>query len=170
MTNVRTIYNPVFESGGVDLVLAGHSHTYERSMLIDGHYGIASTLAPENVLDGGDGDPLGDGPYTKPSAGPTAHAGTVYVVNGVGENARADGGALDHPVMISAFAFEGSMVIDVDGNRLEAHFISRLGDVLDHFEIVKADFLPSIRLPGSIVLVSGLAGLTWLAARRREEL
>ena len=30
---------PILESRGVDLVLCGHSHNYERSFLIDGHYG-----------------------------------------------------------------------------------------------------------------------------------
>ena len=30
---------PILEDGGVDLVLSGHSHSYERSFLIDGHYG-----------------------------------------------------------------------------------------------------------------------------------
>jgi hypothetical protein len=92
MTNVRTLYNPVFEAAGVDLVLAGHSHTYERSMLIDEHYGPASSLTPAHILHSGDGDPLGDGAYAKPGLGPIPHSGTVYVVNGVGGNAHADGG------------------------------------------------------------------------------
>ena len=38
-----------FKRGGVDLVLTGHSHSYERSFLIDGHYGIASTFTPSAV-------------------------------------------------------------------------------------------------------------------------
>jgi hypothetical protein len=28
---------PILEQAGVDLVLTGHSHAYERSFLIDGH-------------------------------------------------------------------------------------------------------------------------------------
>jgi len=35
MTEMRHDIMPIIESGGVDLVLAGHSHIYERSMLID---------------------------------------------------------------------------------------------------------------------------------------
>ena len=35
---------PILEDAGVDLVLSGHSHSYERSFLIDGHYGTSSTF------------------------------------------------------------------------------------------------------------------------------
>jgi hypothetical protein len=113
MVKVRTLYNPLFEAAGADLVLAGHSHTYERSMLIDGHYGLSNSLTPENIIDAGDGDPLSNGAYFKPTTGNAPHEGTVYVVNGVGENAHADGGTLDHPAMVSSFEIEGSMVIDI---------------------------------------------------------
>lgn len=45
MTQMRTNALPILEAGGVDLVLTGHSHSYERSFLLDGHYGVSSTLA-----------------------------------------------------------------------------------------------------------------------------
>ena len=35
---------PLLERYGVDLVLTGHSHSYERSYLIDGHYGLSGHL------------------------------------------------------------------------------------------------------------------------------
>ena len=38
---------PLLESYGVDLVLSGHSHCYERSYFLDGHYGRSSALRPE---------------------------------------------------------------------------------------------------------------------------
>ena len=37
---------PILESYGVDIVLSGHSHSYERSFLLDGHYGKSNTLPP----------------------------------------------------------------------------------------------------------------------------
>ena len=60
---------PILEAGGVDLVLAGHSHTYERSYLIDGTYStptpsFAALEAAGNVLDDGDGQPAGTAPTT----------------------------------------------------------------------------------------------------------
>lgn len=166
MTNVRTLYNPVFEAGGVDLVLTGHSHTYERSMLIDGHYGVASTLSPANILHGGDGDPSGDGPYLKSPLDPVAHGGTVYVVNGVGENAHADGGALDHPVMVTSFELEGSMVIDIDGSTLDARFISYSGDELDRFQILKEVHVPGSGLVAQVALGFLLVGSVWVVVRQ----
>jgi hypothetical protein len=164
MVQVREWINPILEQGGADLVLAGHSHTYERSKLIDGHYGVAATLTPANVLDPGDGDPLGDGPYLKP-AGRTPHSGTVYVVNGVGENAHADGGALDHPIMVTSFELEGSLVVDVTGGVLNANFVSRYGDILDSFSIQKSVALPSLRAGpvGALILL-----IAWFGARARR--
>ena len=149
--------------------MAGHSHTYERSMLIDGHYGAANTFTGANIIHAGDGDPLGDGPYLKSALRNTPHAGTVYVVNGVGENAHADGGALDHPIMVTGIEFEGSMLIDIEGNTLDAYFVSRLGDVLDRFQIVKGVPVPG---PGGgttvlILLVLLLMGSGWMVSRRR---
>jgi len=73
---------PILEEAGVDLVLAGHSHSYERSYLIDRHDGIASTFSDSNLVDGGDGREGSDGAYRKPSAGPAPHEGAVYLVAG----------------------------------------------------------------------------------------
>ena len=46
---------PILESYGVDLVLSGHSHSYERSHLLDGHYGTSDTLTGAMILDNGGG-------------------------------------------------------------------------------------------------------------------
>ena len=68
---------PILEEGGVDLVLTGHSHSYERSYFLDGHYGVSSTLSDSMVKDAGDGRIGGDGAYGK-DTGP--HGGAVYMV------------------------------------------------------------------------------------------
>ena len=39
---MRQYIMPIIESGGVDLLLTGHSHIYERSMLIDGAYVLSA--------------------------------------------------------------------------------------------------------------------------------
>src|SRR5437867_2244843 len=76
---------PILEAYGVDLVLSGHSHSYERSYLIDGHYGPSTTFSTNTMLkDGGSGRVDGTGSYDKPTAGPAAHEGTVYLVSGNG--------------------------------------------------------------------------------------
>eukprot|EP00213_Chloropicon_mariensis_P004479 CAMPEP_0197484448 /NCGR_PEP_ID=MMETSP1309-20131121/57394_1 /TAXON_ID=464262 /ORGANISM="Genus nov. species nov., Strain RCC998" /LENGTH=793 /DNA_ID=CAMNT_0043027087 /DNA_START=217 /DNA_END=2600 /DNA_ORIENTATION=- len=40
---------PMFEKYGVDLVLAGHSHSYERSHLLNGHFGLGSMFEKYGV-------------------------------------------------------------------------------------------------------------------------
>ena len=68
LIQMRQNFLPILEAGGVDLVLAGHSHSYERSFLLDGHYGSSSTLSASMILEGGSGrDP---NPYTKTAQAP----------------------------------------------------------------------------------------------------
>ena len=45
---------PILEQYGVDLALSGHSHSYERSYLVDGHYGVSSTFTEAMKVDPGD--------------------------------------------------------------------------------------------------------------------
>ncbi|MBM4247440.1 MAG: metallophosphoesterase family protein [Deltaproteobacteria bacterium] len=127
---------PTLEDYGVDLVLNGHSHSYERSYLIDGHYGFSPTLDPLTmVLDGGDGDPASDGAYRKASVGPTAHEGAVYVVAGSSSEVR--NATLNHPAMKVGLLQLGSLVLDIDGNRLTGSFLNNLEQITDTFTIEK---------------------------------
>lgn len=141
LTQMRERFLPVMEAFGVDLVLTGHSHSYERSVLLDEHYGLSVTYSPAlHAVDAGDGDPDGDGAYAKAAIGPVAHGGTVYAV--AGSSSQISGGALNHPVMVRSLNTLGSMVIDVVGSQLDARMIGVAGDVLDHFRLVKGPALP----------------------------
>jgi tetratricopeptide (TPR) repeat protein len=144
---MRQLVVPILERHGVDLVLAGHSHSYERSMLLDGHYGLSSSLTPEMVLDAGDGNPAGDGAYEKGGLGPTPHDGAVYAV--AGSSGGVGGGTYDHPVMVVSLAELGSLVLDFDASRLEARFLSSTGAVRDAFAIAKP-------APGSLACSDGI--------------
>ncbi len=135
LVEMRRYVNPILEAGGVDLVLCGHSHVYERSFLLDGHYGNSTTLAPGMKKDGGTGDPAGTGPYRKPAAR-TPHAGTVYVVAGSG--GQLGTGPLNHPAMLRSLSERGSLLIDVDAGRLDVRFVRADGAVRDSFAIVKS--------------------------------
>jgi len=130
---MRTDVLPILESYGVDLVLAGHSHSYERSYLMDGHYGLSSTFDPlVHALDDGDGREDGDGAYSK---GFLPNDGAVYAV--AGSSGKTSGGPLNHPAMYISLNLLGSMVLDFDGSRLDATFLDSLGGVQDYFTIVK---------------------------------
>ncbi len=56
------VFLPLRESHGVDLVLCGHSHSSERSVFLNGHYGLSGTLTNTMVIDSGSGRGDGTGP------------------------------------------------------------------------------------------------------------
>jgi hypothetical protein len=131
MQEMRQNALPLLEAAGVDLVLSGHSHVYERSYLMGCHYGPSESLQPAMILGGGMGN---EPPYRKPE-GFTPHAGAIY--NVVGSSAYADNGPLDHPAMAVALRELGSLLLDIDDNTLDGRFITPTGEVLDHYRIVK---------------------------------
>ncbi len=131
---MRTIFQPILEAGGVDLVLGGHSHSYERSYLLDGHYGTSDTLTSAMKVDAGNGRDDGDGAYGKDPGG---HQGTVYTVAGhSGQSGNAYG--LAHPANLIGLNVMGSFFIDVNGDRLDARMIDINGNIRDWFTISKA--------------------------------
>ncbi|HTD67556.1 MAG TPA: LamG-like jellyroll fold domain-containing protein, partial [Candidatus Limnocylindria bacterium] len=123
---------PILEAGGVDLVLGGHSHSYERSYLLNGHYGVSSTLSAANIVDGGSG--RSPTPYQKP-AGSEPHQGAVYTV--AGSSGQVSGGSLNHPAMFISFNVLGSLVVDVLTNQMNVTFVDNNVVVRDAFTIVK---------------------------------
>lgn len=127
---------PLLESYGVDLVLCGHSHSYERSFLLNGHYGNSTTLADSMILDAGAGRRDDGGAYVKFTSGPQPGAGAVYIV--AGSSGQLSPGPLNHPVMFASFEMHGSVVLDIDGDQLEASFINSSGAILDYFTIIKS--------------------------------
>ena len=125
LVEMRATVLPILEAGGVDLVLSSHSRSYERSVLLDGHYGASDTLTETMKVDPGDGRQGGTGAYHKLSPGPAQHEGAVYVV--MGGSSQTGTGPLDHPTMVTAAETPGSLVLDVDGNRLDATFLDATG-------------------------------------------
>lgn len=124
---------PILEAAGVDLVLAGHSHIYERSYLIDGAYDTPTT-ATGHILDSGDGKQTGNGAYVK-HAGQNAHQGAVYVVAGHGGASLRRIGT--HPLMYFTERRFGSCILDVDGASLTLKNIRSDGVVSDEFTMRK---------------------------------
>ena len=146
MIQMRENVLPVLESYGVDLVLNGHSHVYERSYLLHGHYGYSGTFSETNKIDGGDGRETGDGAYHQRHG-----QGTVYVVAALGGRPATypysfyEGVHPAHRVSIPNLASPapfntphfGSLVLDVNGDRLDFQFVDRDGAVLDYFTLQK---------------------------------
>jgi hypothetical protein len=132
---MRSNFVPLLESHGVDLVLGGHSHSYERSYLMDGHYGLSSTFTTNFLKDSGNGRLDGAGAYLKPTLGEGPREGAVYAVTGSG--AALGGGTLNHPAMYRSLNQLGSMVLDIHANRLEAKFVRETGVIDDYFTLIK---------------------------------
>jgi hypothetical protein len=138
LVEMRENIIPILEQYGVDLILNGHSHSYERSYLIDGHYGYSDDLTPEMILDNGTGGNDGDCPYQKHTIVSKAHKGTVYAVVGCSGKLSGTSSGWPHPVMVESDNTRlGSMLLSVDHNRLDASFIEIDGSVFDHFTLLK---------------------------------
>ena len=139
------------ESFGVDLVLAGHSHNYERSYLLDGHYDHSAFLDPDTmILDAGSGREDDTGVYHKPGGAGTPHEGAVYAV--AGSSGKLGAATLDHPAMFVGMVELGSMLIDISGNRLDAKFVDDAGNIRDYFTMTKGSdtYAPTVVMAQSV--------------------
>lgn len=134
LIQMRRYALPILEAGGVDLVLGGHSHIYERSYLIHGAYETPS-VATGKIIDKGDGKIGGDGAYQKPPGG----KGAVYVVAGHGGTGVSQKGT--HPLMYFTERDNGSCIVDVSGNSLTLINLRDDGKQSDTFTLVKGDGL-----------------------------
>jgi len=136
----REHFNPILEQYGVDLVLTGHDHNYQRTALINGHYGKKATFDTTTMMINGTSgnDALGE-PYVKMMDGPMAGKGTVYAVvgNSSGSNSPSP---FQHPAIYYGQACDtccGSLIVDVNNNRLDARYLTGYGEILDQFTIIK---------------------------------
>jgi hypothetical protein len=137
---IRMRIVPIFERYKVDLVLCGHSHIYERSFLINGHYGLEnsfdiSTMALSNSSAVYNGT-ANSCPYEKNSN--DARNGIVYAV--VGSSGQIGGTSAGYPhnaMEYSNNSTGGAMVIEVEDNRLDAKWVCSDGVIRDQFTIMK---------------------------------
>ena len=134
LVDMRENALPILEAAGVDLVLGGHSHIYERSYLLDRAYQTPSTV--EGILDEGDGHPDGDGAYTKPT-GLAAHEGAVYIVAGHG--GTGVGQSAIHPLMQTWEVANGSVLLDLEADVLHIRNIRQDGAITDELVLMKGE-------------------------------
>ena len=132
---------PILDKYKVDLVLNGHSHVYERSQMMKGHYGLAATfdqkLNSASTSTGLYDNSKDSCPYVKDSKTPE-NEGIIYIVNGCGASNSGSVNTLTHKAMVySNKTSAGSLYIEVEGNRLESKFITEDGSIKDQFTILK---------------------------------
>jgi hypothetical protein len=139
MYKARQSFLPLLEKYGVDLVLCGHSHLYERSKLMTGHYGKEKTFDPAiNNLSTSSGKYDGSGnscPYIKND---NSVRGTVYIVNGGSSELGGVQKEYPHNAMYySNYTSGGTNIIEVQDNRLDVKWICEDGVVRDQFTMMK---------------------------------
>lgn len=138
MRKIRENFLPILERYGVDLVLCGHSHSYERSKLMQGHYGLENTFSEEKHLLS-TSSALYDGsanscPYIKDATG----KGTVYVVSGSAGRVDRSQATYPHDALpFSDVSIGGASMLEVEGNRLDLKWLSADGKIRDHFTMMK---------------------------------
>ena len=160
---MRESFNRVFETYGVDVVFSGHSHTYERSWYVRGHYGLSETFDPtiHAMVDDGGKPTYGqmNDPYVKTRQFTQKENRVVYTVAGNAghtnhRNPCREGQRygctksdwLQHPVhrdfdtkkphfQPRGIAKIGSVVLTATEDELRSEFIDDDGEVLDYFVI-----------------------------------
>jgi len=138
LIKIRENFIRILERYGVDLILCGHSHSYERSRLMQGHYGMEETFdSTKHLLSTSSG--LYDGstntcPYVKDSNG----KGTVYVVTGSSGALDYSQKAFPHNAMqYSDVSVGGSCILEIESNRLDLKWLCADGSIRDHFTMMK---------------------------------
>lgn len=135
------------QTNGLDLVLSGHQHCYERSSFVDGHYGVAATfVAATHIKQIGSGGCCGLY-YSKVGGGPVANGGTVFL--GLSSWSMIEGGVdtYDHPaIRVVRHATTGvvpgkqaSAIIDIQGDLMDVHVLQQNGKIIDAWQIRKID-------------------------------
>lgn len=130
LITVRENILPLLEQAGVDVVLSGHSHMYERSELMGCHYKNSKNFNDEMVR-----QQSVKKKYNKKESAISKNSGTIYAV--IGSSSKVDVGPLNHPAMKTSLQEAGSIIFDVHQKQLKAYFINKDGKVKDQFEVNK---------------------------------
>jgi hypothetical protein len=139
LKQMRENFLPLLEDYGVDLVLSGHSHSYERTFLLNEHYGLSGTFNSAThtvgVTGSGSGKIEVDDAYYKAPIGPQSGIGAVYITTG--SSGKISEAPLNHPAMYYDTATLGSCVLTIHQDTLWIAFLRQTGTVDDHFTLIK---------------------------------
>lgn len=142
LIQIRSNFIKILEDRGVDLILCGHSHVYERTKLLKGYYGTSvsfdESLYALNTSSGKYDGTTNSCPYYKKTS--TGNNGTLYVVTGSSGqrgNAGTISGFPHHAMYYSNKDEGGALMLEVEGSRLDAKWIAADGAVKDQFTMMK---------------------------------
>jgi methionine-rich copper-binding protein CopC len=139
LVNIRTNLLRILERNGVDLVMCGHSHDYERSYLLKDYFGNEASfnvnthaVTSSSAMYNGTSNSC---PYNL--ANGQVNHGTVYVVSGSSGASGSIQAGYPHNAMPWSFNDGGMLQLEIEGNRLDAKFIRRNQVIADQFTIMK---------------------------------
>jgi len=142
MTAMRVNICPILEQYGVDVIITGHSHVYERSYLLNGYFGTPGQFNISNhAMDASNGSLEEGTPYIKYRSGATAGKGTVYVVQGNSGSSTTEPD-LSHPAMVSVHGCSecvGSHMLYIHGDTLKGQYLASTGEIMDEYAIIKRE-------------------------------
>ena len=143
MKAMRENFLPVLERYGVDVVMCGHSHVYERSYLLRGFYDLPNNFSSlHHRLQKQSGSLKKGQAYRKYEKGRDPNAGTIYVVQGNSGSKTSDP-KLDHPAMYYSDGCDtcvGSTILYFDGDTLTGKYLRSSGEILDEWSIIRSEF------------------------------
>jgi len=139
LVKIRENFIGIIERAGVDVVLNGHSHGYERSRLMMGHYGMENTFdAKKHNLSSSSGRNDGSkdsAPYKKTIK---KDKGVVYVLAGSAGKLGGIQSTYPHDAMYFSDAEHGgACVLDITDKRLDLKWICADGVIRDQFTMMK---------------------------------
>ena len=128
---MREHVTPIFEKYKVDIVIAGHSHVYERTYAMKNHTGLNKSFDPaKHIVESKEAS----NKYVVDKEG----QGVIYVVCGSG--GKVGGQKAEYPLKSSIYSNNkegGSMIFDIKDKYLKAKWIASNGEVMDQFSIQK---------------------------------
>lgn len=130
LINMRTNIIPLLESYHVDVVLCGHSHVNERSYLIKGHFGLASTFSQAMKTSTASNAFVKTFPFD----------GTVYTTCGTsGQSPGTVQSGYPMPCMyFNNNTNNCSLIIDVSGDNFSCKYLTSTGAIVDQYTITKS--------------------------------
>jgi acid phosphatase type 7 len=189
LIQIRRKITPILERFGVDVVLAGHSHVYERSFLIKDHIGFSESFN-KGTAPGGTAVSLsnarydGSVPIKKTSADTNASNstcpyftidsvykhGTVYVVAGSAGQVNSNN-TNTYPLFYtrnqanSNGGESGALYLEIQDNRLDAKFVGNSGTIRDRFTIMKGvnkkTIITTLLNKPAVLIASWVGGYNW---------
>jgi hypothetical protein len=138
LAEIRKNFIRILERYGVDLVICGHSHVYERSRIMGGHYQNADTFNAQTHAQSTSSGKYDGSPNSCAYVKTDQNKGTVYVVAGSAGQFGGTSPGYPHKAMYySNNSTGGTMLLEVEGNRLDAKWITQSGAILDQFTMFK---------------------------------